>query len=85
MDVNPENLRAARRNHLLMRLLVLFLAQQYLHISLSFVEGLETTSNVYIVYMGEKKHEDPATIKKSHHEMLSTLLGRYNLNWLEHF
>ncbi|RVW91681.1 Subtilisin-like protease SBT3.3 [Vitis vinifera] len=75
MDVNPENLRAARRNHLLMILLVLFLAQQYFHRSLSFVEGLETTSNVYIVYMGEKKHEDPATIKKSHHEMLSTLLG----------
>ncbi|KAL6348864.1 hypothetical protein AAG906_033520 [Vitis piasezkii] len=33
------------------------------------------SQGVYIVYMGEKKHEDPATIKKSHHEMLSTLLG----------
>ncbi|XP_021281773.1 subtilisin-like protease SBT3.9 isoform X1 [Herrania umbratica] len=32
-------------------------------------------SNVHIVYMGEKKHEDPATTKMSHHKILSTLLG----------
>ncbi|KAK6262644.1 hypothetical protein QUC31_008460 [Theobroma cacao] len=32
-------------------------------------------SNVHIVYMGEKKHQDPATTKMSHHKMLSTLLG----------
>ncbi|KAJ4966356.1 hypothetical protein NE237_018205 [Protea cynaroides] len=34
-----------------------------------------TASNVHIVYMGEKKHEDPATTVKSHHDMLLTLLG----------
>jgi hypothetical protein len=31
------------------------------------------------VYMGEKEHEDPAITKKIHYEMLSTLLGRYDL------
>jgi hypothetical protein len=29
--------------------------------------------------MGEKEHEDPAITKKIHYEMLSTLLGRYDL------
>ncbi|KAL4361954.1 hypothetical protein GQ457_04G017040 [Hibiscus cannabinus] len=33
------------------------------------------TSNVYIVYMGEKKNEDPATTKMSHYKSLSNLLG----------
>lgn len=31
---------------------------------------------VHIVYMGGKQHDDPETIIKSHHNMLSTLLGR---------
>ncbi|XP_043695404.1 subtilisin-like protease SBT3.9 [Telopea speciosissima] len=35
----------------------------------------ETTTNVYIVYMGEKQHENPAIAVKSHHDMLATLLG----------
>ncbi|XWS38123.1 hypothetical protein CRYUN_Cryun19dG0103300 [Craigia yunnanensis] len=30
---------------------------------------------VHIVYMGEKRHEDPATTKMSHYKMLFTLLG----------
>jgi hypothetical protein len=34
---------------------------------------------VHIVYMGEKEHEDPAITKTNHYEMLSTLLGRYDL------
>jgi hypothetical protein len=33
---------------------------------------------VHIVYMGQKKYDDPATTKNSHHKMLSTLLGRYD-------
>lgn len=32
---------------------------------------------VHIVYMGQKKYDDPETTKKSHHKMVSTLLGRY--------
>ncbi|XP_042477290.1 subtilisin-like protease SBT3.4 [Macadamia integrifolia] len=35
----------------------------------------DTTTNVYIVYMGEKQHNNPATIVMSHHEMLANLLG----------
>ncbi|KAA8526070.1 hypothetical protein F0562_007830 [Nyssa sinensis] len=28
-----------------------------------------------IVYMGEKHHENPSTVRNSHHKLLSTLLG----------
>ncbi|KAJ4963943.1 hypothetical protein NE237_023882 [Protea cynaroides] len=41
--------------------------------SLIFAES--TTTNVYIVYMGAKKHENPAVTEKSHHDMLASLLG----------
>jgi len=34
--------------------------------------------------MGEKRHEDPATTKKTHYEMLSTLLGRYDYTNIPH-
>ncbi|GLT64652.1 hypothetical protein SLA2020_371310 [Shorea laevis] len=47
--------------------------QYYLQLSALFVEATE--NNVHIVYMGEKKYEDPARIKMIHHEMLSSLLG----------
>ncbi|KAF8413405.1 hypothetical protein HHK36_001387 [Tetracentron sinense] len=53
-------------------LLAFFLLQQCFHISVTVVEA---ASNVHIVYMGEKLHEDPAITRKSHLEMLSTLLG----------
>ncbi|TVU24985.1 hypothetical protein EJB05_27458, partial [Eragrostis curvula] len=33
------------------------------------------TNNVYIVYMGEKKHDDPALVTASHHEVLTSILG----------
>lgn len=39
----------------------------------TFSEAAKT--NVYIVYMGGKIHEDPAATKMSHHNILSTLLG----------
>ncbi|KAL5833213.1 hypothetical protein ACOSQ3_016887 [Xanthoceras sorbifolium] len=60
-------------NHLL-RILVfsLLLLQYHLWISFSFVNA---TSNVYIVYMGERKYDDPVTTTTSHHKILSTLLG----------
>ncbi|RLM58807.1 hypothetical protein C2845_PM18G09890 [Panicum miliaceum] len=32
-------------------------------------------SNVYIVYMGEKKHDDPAMVTASHHDTLASILG----------
>ncbi|XP_010263869.1 PREDICTED: subtilisin-like protease SBT3.9 [Nelumbo nucifera] len=34
-----------------------------------------SSSNVYIVYMGERRHYDSQLIQDSHHEVLSTLLG----------
>lgn len=34
--------------------------------------------------MGENKYEDPVTITKSHHKLLSTLLGRYSSNLHPH-
>ncbi|TVU24993.1 hypothetical protein EJB05_27466, partial [Eragrostis curvula] len=35
----------------------------------------DATNNVYIVYMGEKKHDDPALVTASHHEVLTSILG----------
>ncbi|KAM7256007.1 hypothetical protein ACFE04_011748 [Oxalis oulophora] len=35
----------------------------------------DETCKVYIVYMGEKMYQDPIITKKSHHQLLSTLLG----------
>lgn len=34
------------------------------------------SDQVYIVYLGEKKHEDPDLVTASHHEILASLLGR---------
>ncbi|KAK9274994.1 hypothetical protein L1049_022251 [Liquidambar formosana] len=70
MDTNSRNWRGPRRNHLLMILALILL--QHVHISAILAEA---TSHVHIVYMGEKQHKDPATIRQSHHKMLSTLLG----------
>lgn len=61
----------ARKTQLL-RILVVILLQHHLQISLTLVGA---TSNVHIVYMGEKKYEDPVAITKSHHRFLSTVLG----------
>ncbi|XP_043714931.1 subtilisin-like protease SBT3.9 [Telopea speciosissima] len=50
-----------------------FFLNLYYWNSLTFAET--TTTNVYIVYLGAKKHEDPTATLKSHHDMLATLLG----------
>ncbi|KAF8405313.1 hypothetical protein HHK36_010217 [Tetracentron sinense] len=34
-----------------------------------------SAGNVYIVYMGERRHDEPQLVQDSHHEVLSTLLG----------
>ncbi|XP_020092725.1 subtilisin-like protease SBT3.7 [Ananas comosus] len=36
---------------------------------------VECSTKLYIVYLGEKKHEDPNHVTNSHHDMLTTLLG----------
>ena len=33
----------------------------------------------YIVYMGERPHDEPDLIKETHHEILTNLLGRFHL------
>ncbi|OEL15961.1 Subtilisin-like protease SBT3.10 [Dichanthelium oligosanthes] len=35
----------------------------------------DTSSRLYIVYMGEKKHDDPSVVTASHHEVLAYVLG----------
>ncbi|XP_029120194.2 subtilisin-like protease SBT3.9 isoform X4 [Elaeis guineensis] len=37
--------------------------------------GAEESRKLYIVYMGEKQHEDPNLVTASHHDMLTSLLG----------
>lgn len=32
---------------------------------------------LYIVYMGEKKHKDPDVVTASHHNTLKSIFGRY--------
>ncbi|KAK3152701.1 hypothetical protein QOZ80_2BG0162380 [Eleusine coracana subsp. coracana] len=34
-----------------------------------------TSSKLYIVYMGEKQHDDPLKVTASHHDVLSSVLG----------
>ncbi|XXG52982.1 hypothetical protein AAC387_Pa03g1165 [Persea americana] len=36
---------------------------------------VEATTNLYIVYLGERQHDDPELVTASHKEMLSSLLG----------
>ncbi|XVF10279.1 hypothetical protein REPUB_Repub07fG0169000 [Reevesia pubescens] len=57
----------------LLAVLALDSIQSHLQFLPTVIEA--TKSNVHIVYMGEKKHEDPATTKMFHYKMLSTLLG----------
>ncbi|GJN04538.1 hypothetical protein PR202_ga22096 [Eleusine coracana subsp. coracana] len=37
--------------------------------------SVNATRKVYIVYMGEKKHEDPALVTALHHDVLTAVLG----------
>jgi hypothetical protein len=36
-----------------------------------------STFQLYIVYMGQKKHDDPSVVTASHHDVLASVLGRY--------
>lgn len=33
---------------------------------------------VHIVYLGERQHNDPELVRDSHHDMLASIVGRYN-------
>ncbi|ESQ41165.1 hypothetical protein EUTSA_v10012766mg [Eutrema salsugineum] len=48
----------------------------FLNVELSIVEGgTNEETKVYIVYMGERKHDDPELVTASHLDMLESLLG----------
>ncbi|KAK9145831.1 hypothetical protein Sjap_005734 [Stephania japonica] len=64
-------LRKESRNQQLFFLALLLLHTQ-LQISASIIES---TTAVYIVYLGERQHQDPTTTRKFHHELLLNLLG----------
>ncbi|PON37757.1 Subtilase [Parasponia andersonii] len=66
-----RNLKCARKNHLLV-VLALFFFQHLFHVSFKHVLA---KSNVYIVYLGGKKHDEAEANKKLHHKLLSNLLG----------
>ncbi|KAM5571385.1 subtilisin-like protease SBT3.10 [Rosa sericea] len=71
MDFNTRNGTCAGKNYSLVVLAFILLLQHHLYTL------VEATSKVHIVYLGEKKHDDPASTKKFHHKMLTNLLGRY--------
>ncbi|KAL1201803.1 Subtilisin-like protease SBT3.13 [Cardamine amara subsp. amara] len=57
--------------------LVLLMLVLFLNIELSVLtaEGaLDNNSKVYIVYLGEREHDDPELVTASHHQMLESLL-----------
>jgi hypothetical protein len=35
----------------------------------------DASSKLYIVYMGQKKHDDPSVVTASHHDVLASVLG----------
>ncbi|XP_042398938.1 subtilisin-like protease SBT3.9 [Zingiber officinale] len=37
--------------------------------------GSQPSAKLYIVYLGERRHEDPNLVTSSHHDLLSSLLG----------
>ncbi|CAH8345416.1 unnamed protein product [Eruca vesicaria subsp. sativa] len=57
-------------------LLLLFSLVLFLNTELSFIASARATDNnskVYIVYLGEREHDDPELVTASHHEMLESL------------
>ncbi|GMP35367.1 hypothetical protein CsSME_00007829 [Camellia sinensis var. sinensis] len=72
MDTKSSNWRGASKSLCLAIFSFFFVFQNYPNTSVMFVQA---TSNVHIVYMGERQYEDPASVRKLHHKMLSTLLG----------
>ncbi|XP_062119966.1 subtilisin-like protease SBT3.9 [Humulus lupulus] len=50
-------------------LLISVISEQYL------LTSADPKSNVYIIHMGKKQHEDLKLLKKTHHEVLTTVLG----------
>ncbi|KAL1201805.1 Subtilisin-like protease SBT3.13 [Cardamine amara subsp. amara] len=67
-----NSLQSSKLLLLLAIALVLFL---YIELSVLTAEGaLDNNSKVYIVYLGEREHDDPELVTASHHQMLESLL-----------
>lgn len=47
--------------------------------SIILVRKVEATTNVHIVYMGERPHDDPTLIMDSHHRVLADVVGSREL------
>jgi hypothetical protein len=50
---------------------------KYNYAIIIILESLLSKFQLYIVYMGEKKHDDPSVVTASHHDTLTSVLGRY--------
>ncbi|VAI56775.1 unnamed protein product [Triticum turgidum subsp. durum] len=43
--------------------------------AMSPLSASDASSKLYIVYMGEKKHDDPSMVTASHHDILTSVFG----------
>ncbi|GJN04537.1 hypothetical protein PR202_ga22094 [Eleusine coracana subsp. coracana] len=59
------DLISAASSSVLLRILVLLLP----------LSANASSSKIYVVYMGEKKHDDPSMVTASHHDMLTFMFG----------
>ncbi|ONK71727.1 uncharacterized protein A4U43_C04F11740 [Asparagus officinalis] len=73
-ELFPRKMRSqAQPPSLSMLLIVLFVTPQCFQI-VSSAHGEQ--SKLYLVYLGEKQHEDPDVVTASHHDILTSVLGR---------
>ncbi|KAF2932618.1 hypothetical protein DAI22_04g010900 [Oryza sativa Japonica Group] len=58
--------------------LLLFLVLLALSLRTSCVVGQQSQfKKIYIIYLGERRHDDPDIVTGSHHDMLASVLGRF--------
>uniref|UniRef100_A0A804IAU5 Uncharacterized protein n=1 Tax=Musa acuminata subsp. malaccensis TaxID=214687 RepID=A0A804IAU5_MUSAM len=60
--------------HLLSSMLLLLFLSSFIQMA-ALGHTPSSTKLLYIVYMGERQHEDPNLVTASHHDMLSSVLG----------
>ncbi|XP_064954997.1 subtilisin-like protease SBT3.5 [Musa acuminata AAA Group] len=60
--------------HLLSSMLLLLILSSFIQMA-ALGRTPSSTKLLYIVYMGERQHEDPDLVTASHHHMLSSVLG----------
>nr|XP_023888957.1 subtilisin-like protease SBT3.9 isoform X1 [Quercus suber] len=65
-----RSLMASLRFHSIILLVLAMQLQPLVHVALA-------STNVHIVYMGERQHDEPELVQVSHHEVLSNILGSH--------